>query len=210
MPDPGASQDEEAAREKILKAADQIDLMEGNAEATKTAVDGMKADLAQLRDQNTALKLEVDTLQEAFQKSEADRAQERQVLLDEVSRLVAAKSSAAMHVKKKPADEDASLAPPAEAPTAGPTNPAESAGSSDSPSGTSAAGSSSAADTPPPKPRKGYSYTVEAGQTLSMICAAYRAQGVDVTVSEVRKANGLTDKSILKVGQKLFSPKPGT
>jgi LysM repeat protein len=51
---------------------------------------------------------------------------------------------------------------------------------------------------------------VEDGQTLSMICAAYRAEGVPVTVSEVRKANGLTEKSVLKPGQKLFIPKPGT
>ena len=43
-----------------------------------------------------------------------------------------------------------------------------------------------------------------------MICTAYRENGVNVTVSEIRKANGLTEKSVLKVGQKLFIPKPGT
>ena len=41
-----------------------------------------------------------------------------------------------------------------------------------------------------------------------MICEAYRDHGVNVTVSEVRKANGLAPKSTLKTGQKLFIPKP--
>jgi LysM repeat protein len=205
VPDPGASQDEEAAREKILKAADQLDLMEGNAEATKTAVDSMKTDLAKLEADNAALKMQVSTLQDAFQKSEAERAKERQVLLDEVSKLVAAKGASHPVSKKKTSEEETSLSPTTEAETAGPAtkdqaSPAESAGSSDA---------SASADAPAPKPRKGYSYTVEAGQTLTMICAAYRAQGVNVTVAQVRKANGLTEKSVLKVGQKLFIPKPG-
>ena len=43
-----------------------------------------------------------------------------------------------------------------------------------------------------------------------MICEAYRENGVNVTVSEIRKANGLTADSVLKAGQKLFIPKPGT
>ncbi len=37
-----------------------------------------------------------------------------------------------------------------------------------------------------------------------------RNNGVNVTVAQIRKANGLTEKSILKPGQKLFIPKPGT
>jgi LysM repeat protein len=32
---------------------------------------------------------------------------------------------------------------------------------------------------------------------------------VNVTVAQVRRANGLTAKSTLKTGQKLFIPKPG-
>ena len=42
-----------------------------------------------------------------------------------------------------------------------------------------------------------------------MIRDAYRENGVNVTVSEIRKANGLTQTSVLKTGQKLFIPKPG-
>jgi LysM repeat protein len=209
VPDPGASQDEEAAREKVLKAADQLDLMEGNAEATKTSVDGMKADLVKLQNENAALQAQVTALQQAFQKAEDDRARERQVLLDEVSGLVAAKSSSHPAAKKKSvAANEASLAPPPDAPAPAPVKPA--ADASAATPANDIADASPNADTPPPSPRKGYSYTVEDGQTLSMICAAYRAEGVPVTVSEVRKANGLTEKSVLKPGQKLFIPKPGT
>jgi LysM repeat protein len=66
------------------------------------------------------------------------------------------------------------------------------------------------ATTPPVKPRKGYYHVVASGETLTMICEAYRENGVNVTVSQVRKANGLTEDSTLKAGQKLFIPKPGT
>ncbi len=62
---------------------------------------------------------------------------------------------------------------------------------------------------PAPKPQKGYYHVVENGETLTMICAAYRDQGVKVSIAQVRKANGLTEKSVLKAGQKLFIPKPG-
>jgi LysM repeat protein len=43
-----------------------------------------------------------------------------------------------------------------------------------------------------------------------MIVAAYNDNGVKVTVADVRKANGLSEKSGVKAGQKLFIPKPGT
>jgi LysM repeat protein len=51
---------------------------------------------------------------------------------------------------------------------------------------------------------------VAEGETLSMICSAYRDEGVKVTVKQVMKANGLSSSSMLKVGQRLFIPKPGT
>ena len=61
---------------------------------------------------------------------------------------------------------------------------------------------------PPPKPQKGYYHVVASGETLTLICEAYRENGVNVTVSQIRKANGLTNNSVLKPGQKLFIPKP--
>ena len=234
---PGAVQDEEAAREKLLKAADQIDLMESNSEANKATLDNIQTELAKLQDANTALKLQVSTLQDTVQqqqdaldKMHADRLQERQALIDEVAALVAEKSGThhahivedrvttapssadpdatpapPPHPKKEPAD---SLAPPPDADASGPiTTPA--ASSADDSSG---AHDSTPAPTPTetPHPRKGYLYVVKSHETLSLIVDAYRDQGVKVTVAEVRKANGLTSKSVLHVGQKLFIPKPGT
>jgi LysM repeat protein len=43
-----------------------------------------------------------------------------------------------------------------------------------------------------------------------MICNAYKDNGVNVTVAEVRKANGIAEGGGVKAGQKLFIPKPGT
>ena len=232
---PGAVQDQEAAREKLLKAADQIDLMESNSEANKATLDGIKTQLAKLQDDNTALKLQVSTLQDTVQhqqdaldKMQADRARERQALIDEVSALVAAKApahksrhtddetapapandetddAAPPHRKKEKAE---SLAPPPDATASAPANPAENADADDS----SGARKSPPAVTPPEThhPHKGYIYVVKSHETLSLIVDAFRAQGVKVTVAEVRKANDLTGKSVLHVGQKLFIPKPGT
>lgn len=231
---PGAQQDAEAAREKLLKAADQIDMMESNSEANKAAMDGIKTQLGQLQADNAALKLQVSTLQDTVQKQQdaldkmrADHARERQALIDEVSALMAEKTAphrthhadaeapparditddAAPPPPKKKKHEP--LAPPPETATSGPTNPAESAGADES--SDAAAPDKTGAEKPdaPSHPRKGYMYVVKAHETLSLIVEAYRDQGVKVTVAEVRKANGLGSSSKLKVGQKLFIPKPG-
>jgi LysM repeat protein len=207
---PAAAQDAEASREKLLKAADQIDLIESNAETSKVALDGMKADIAQLQADNTDLKQQIADLKTTIDKMEADRAKERQVLIDQVAQLIAA--------SKRP--HGVALAETASHPHASDSDTASGDGSAsevhhaaeDSPD-TSAAPSGDLAPpadpAPAPKPQKGYYHTVESGETLTMICAAYRDQGVKVTVSQVRKANGLSPESVLRIGQKLFIPKPG-
>lgn len=199
--DPGAKQDAESEREKILKAADQLDMIQTNAEAAQSTLVGMKADLAKLQDENIQLRQQLADLQAAFDKAQASRDQERQALLDKVSDLVAAgkASSPAKTAKKKTADAEASNdASPA------PRHAAD-------PPSTVTAQTPPTPDDAPPAPvkkvEKGYYHVVEDGETLSMICEAYRDQGIHVTVSQIRKANGLTEKSILKVGQKLFIPK---
>jgi len=216
--DPGAAQDAEAAREKLLKAEDQLELIQSNSETTKTSVDGMKADVLKLqadvastRAENAALKQHLADLQAAFDKSETTRAKERQVLLDEVAKLVASgKSSTPVKpvAKKRESAAISSLEPPPEPEhAASPTPPA-----SPSASVTENAPSTMTytPDTPPVKTQKGYYHVVASGETITLICTAFRQQGVNVTVAEIRKANGLTEKSVLKVGQKLFIPKPGT
>lgn len=215
--DPGAQQDAEAAREKLLKAADQLDNIQANSEATKTSVDGVKTDVAalqadvtKLQSDNAALRQQVADLQAALDQFKAEQIKAQQTLIDNVAGMIAAKPAK----KKKespeadPATTEAldatkqttasSLAPP---PDTASTSP-----------GASAPGDNAAAtadNTPAPvKPQKGYYHIVASGETLTLICAAYREKGVNVTVSVIRKANDLTENSALKVGQKLFIPKP--
>jgi LysM repeat protein len=202
---PAAAQDAEASREKLLKAADQIDMIESNAETGKVALDGMKTDITQLQTDNADLKQQIADL-----KTTADRARERQVLIDQVAQLVGASKrhgaafaetgSSHTHVSDPDA---ASEAPPSSEVHHGTDNSPDAA-------------APSSGDLAPPtdpnpelKPQKGYYHTVESGETLTMICAAYRDQGVKVSVSQVRKANDLSAGSVLRIGQKLFIPKPG-
>jgi LysM repeat protein len=60
----------------------------------------------------------------------------------------------------------------------------------------------------PPKSEKGFEYTVKSGDALSSIVAAYRAEGIKVTMDQVLKANpGLKAGKVL-VGQKIWIPAP--
>jgi LysM repeat protein len=57
-------------------------------------------------------------------------------------------------------------------------------------------------------PQKGYDYTIAAGDTISAIAKAYRAQGVKITSSQILAANpGLNPNSLI-VGKKIFIPQP--
>jgi LysM repeat protein len=208
---PEAAQDAEASREKLLKAADQIDLIESNAETSKAALDGMKTDIAQLQADNTDLKQQIADLKTTLAKMDADRVKERQALVDEVAQLVAAKGGTSPKSLSKKHKSD--LAETDSSPSGDPAPSSEvHGGAEDSPDGaTPSSGDLTppADPAPPPKPQKGYYHTVESGETLTMICAAYRDQGVKVSVSQVRKANSLSASSVLRVGQKLFIPKSG-
>ena len=212
---PGAQQDAEAAREKLLNAADQLENIQANSEATKTSMEGVKTQVAQmqaemnkLETENAGLKQQLADMQAAFEQYKADQVKSRQALIDNVADMLAAKpgtSKTKKTEKTQPVDA-ASTAPPAvkmdtamTAPSLSP--PADPASFSPDPDPMTDA---------PPRPQKGYYHVVEKGETLKMICSAYRDKGVEVTLSDVRKANGLTEKSVLKPGQKLFIPKPGT
>ena len=209
LPVVGAQQDAEAAREKLLKAADELDMIQSNAEANRVAVDAMKSDVSQLQASNADLKQQLASLQAAFDKAEAERTKERQVLVDEVAQLVASRSAGSAHSGHKH-DPDSATAETSPASGTSPSAEVHHASSNDS-AGSSAPDLNPPADPDPepaPRPQKGYYHVVESGETLTMICAAYRDQGVKVSISQVRKANGMTSKSTLKVGQKLFIPKP--
>jgi LysM repeat protein len=226
--DPAAQQDAEAAREKLLKAADELDNIQANSEATKSEVDGMRADVAKLQadvtalqSENADLKQQLTATQSALDTAEAARIKDRQTLIDNVADMLAASkaspTSRAAKRKKETADSgnnedatdhaktsdgaagDSSLTPPPDKVSAAPA------------ANTSDQTASATDDAPPaPRPQKGYYHVVATGETLTLICEAYRDNGVKVTVSQIRRANGLTEKSVLKPGQKIFIPKPGT
>ena len=69
--------------------------------------------------------------------------------------------------------------------------------------GGTAAGTS---PTPAAGPQKGYDYTVAAGDTVSAIAKAYRAQGVKVTTAQILAANPGLNANGLIVGKKIFIP----
>ena len=221
---PGAQQDAEAAREKLLKAADQLDNIQANSEATKTSVDGMKTDVAKLQgdvtklqSDNAALRQQLTNLQTALDQFKSEQIKARQTLIDNVAGMIAGvgKGSGTAKPGKKKKEAPVSEATTetsvqAKTPDARPNTPSLNPPpdpASTSPSTSAAEGDNTSA---PAKPQKGYYHIVASGETLTLICAAYRENGVNVTVSEIRKANGLTEKSVLKAGQKLFIPKPGT
>jgi LysM repeat protein len=63
----------------------------------------------------------------------------------------------------------------------------------------------------PPRPTgndKGYEYEVKPGDTISAVVAAYRDQGIKVTVDSILKANPGLKPTNMQVGQKLFIPAP--
>jgi LysM repeat protein len=60
--------------------------------------------------------------------------------------------------------------------------------------------------TAPTVPQKGYEHVVEAGETLSAIAKAYRAQGVKVTTAQIIAANPKLNPNALIAGKKIFIP----
>jgi LysM repeat protein len=67
------------------------------------------------------------------------------------------------------------------------------------------------AGTPTPSasgPQKGYDYTIAAGDTISAIAKAYRAQGIKITSDQILKANPGLNPNSLVVGKKIFIPAP--
>ncbi len=210
--DPGAAQDAEAAREKLLKASDELANIQANSENTRNAVDGVKTDVTTLQqnvtalqNENATLKQQLADLQAAFDQYKAEQAKERQQLISNVADMIAA--GGGKSAKKKKSDAESTEPAPVSTastevhPSLTPTAP-----------GLAPPADPGTTDNPPPAPKKehGFYYTVVKGDTVSNIASAYRDAGVKVTSAQIRKANGLTADSVLKPGQKIFIPKPGT
>jgi len=88
---PGAAEDAEAERRKILKAADQVDRMD-------SAVEEMKARIASLEKLLEDVKQQSNSLKESLASTTAKAEKEKQSLLEEVAKMLAE-----MKGKEKPA-----------------------------------------------------------------------------------------------------------
>jgi LysM repeat protein len=59
-----------------------------------------------------------------------------------------------------------------------------------------------------PLPDKGFEYTIQTGDTLSVIVSAYRDKNIKITTDQILKANPGLKPEKLRVGQKIFIPAP--
>jgi LysM repeat protein len=59
-----------------------------------------------------------------------------------------------------------------------------------------------------PGKQAGWNYTIKNGDTLAGIASALRKQGINVTSSQIEKANEGVNWNRLKIGQIIFIPKP--
>lgn len=98
---PGAAEDAEAERRKILKAADQVDRMDA-------AVEDMKVRISSLEKVLEELKQESHSLKESLANAAAQSKKEKDSLLEEVSKMIAERKpkEAAAPAPPKPADRE--------------------------------------------------------------------------------------------------------
>lgn len=80
--DPGAAEDAEAERRKILKAADQVDRMDAAVEDMKSRIAALEKVLEEVKQQSNSLK-------ESLASAAAQSKKEKDSLLEEVSKLLA-------------------------------------------------------------------------------------------------------------------------
>jgi len=99
---PGAAEDAEAERRKILKAADQVDRMDAAVEDMKARISSLEKVLEELKQQSNSLK-------ESLASTAAKAKKEKDSLLEEVSKMIAerkAKEGSAAPAPPKPAERE--------------------------------------------------------------------------------------------------------
>ena len=79
---PGAAEDAEAERRKILKAADQVDRMDAAVEDMKSRIASLEKILEELKQQSNSLK-------ESLASTAAQAEKDKEALLNEVSKMLA-------------------------------------------------------------------------------------------------------------------------
>ena len=104
--DPAAAEDAAIERQKILKAADQIELLTQQNENFRVQIQELRADFEKLRAENTELRKSLNAQEKA-------RAADKEALLKEVSDIVASGKTAA------PSPPPKSSPSPAPAPSSG-------------------------------------------------------------------------------------------
>ena len=100
--DPGAAEDAEAERRKILKAADQVDRMDATVEDMKARISNLEKILEEVKQQSNSLK-------ESLANAAAQSKKEKDSLLEEVSKMIAerkTKEGAATPAPPKPAERE--------------------------------------------------------------------------------------------------------
>lgn len=75
---------------------------------------------------------------------------------------------------------------------------------------TAAPGGSTTEPEKPPKDEKGFPYTIQKGDTLSIIVQAYREKNIRITTDQILKANPGLKADKLKVGQQIWIPAPNS
>ena len=94
---PGAAEDAEMERRKILKAADQVDRVDQQVDQIQSRVSTLEQLITELRQQSQSLK-------ESLASAAAKSSEERTALLDEVSKMLAERKE---REKSKPVDKPA-------------------------------------------------------------------------------------------------------
>jgi nucleoid-associated protein YgaU len=93
----------EIERQKILRAADQIEFIVDQQNKLIREIDGLKKTVESVSRENARLKEENGQLAKRLDQAEAQRGKEREALLNEVSKLVAeSKKSAPQAAPKEP------------------------------------------------------------------------------------------------------------
>ena len=176
---------EDATQQQIDKLSGQIqDLLDAQAAQGKR-MDALEKEIGDLRDKlsqpaasDGASADDLKKLAGQVQEIDKKRQSDNELILKEIEKLGKVSGGTASH-KLSPA----AATPPPTAPADNSTAPASG-------------------------PQKGYEYEVKAGDTLSAIAKACRAQGVKVTSDQIQAANpGLNPKNLI-VGKKIFIPAP--
>lgn len=93
--DPGAAEDAEAERRKILKAADQVDRMDAAVEDMKSRITALEKILEEVKQQSNSLK-------ESLANAAAQSKKEKDSLLEEVSKMLAEMKAREKKVESAP------------------------------------------------------------------------------------------------------------